>query len=74
MFRRMLDYMETHLDLSLAKEDLRKLGVNFITAGVVGLFITHIADLTNVFIKGAMWAIIIGMIAILLGLYRRNKS
>jgi hypothetical protein len=37
----LLARMEKLIDLKGLKEDLRKIGTNFVTAGVVGVFINH---------------------------------
>jgi hypothetical protein len=37
----MLKQIERYFDLKALKEDLRKVGVSLITAGVVGVFINH---------------------------------
>lgn len=52
-----LKQLEQHVDAGSLKEDLRKLGINLITAGVIGVFITHAAD--------ANFAIIISSISII---------
>lgn len=37
----MLEFIKKQLDRSALKEELRRIGVNFFTAGVVGVFIYH---------------------------------
>ncbi len=37
----LLERIKKHIDFSALKEESRKIGVNFITAGVVGVFIYH---------------------------------
>ncbi len=37
----LLQYIKDRLDTHLLKEDFRKMGVNFITAGIVGVFVNH---------------------------------
>jgi hypothetical protein len=56
------------------KEDFRKIGINFITAGVVGVFINHYVGLD---FSTMFWASLsitaLGMLSLTLGLLRRNK-
>lgn len=37
----LLKYIKRFIDSGAFKEDLRKIGINFITAGIVGIFINH---------------------------------
>ena len=37
----LLGRLERSIDLKALKKDFRKIGINFITAGVVGVFINH---------------------------------
>ncbi len=39
--KQMLEYIEKHISFSTLQEEFRKIGVNFITAGIVGVFIYH---------------------------------
>jgi hypothetical protein len=36
-----LERIEKHIDLEALKIEFRKIGTNFVTAGVVGVFINH---------------------------------
>lgn len=74
MFEWLVNYVETRISLRFLKEDLRKLGVNFITAGIVGVFVNHIAgfDLYNMQIT-ALAIASIGVICVMLGLRNRRK-
>lgn len=74
MFRRVLNYIETHVNFGLFREDSRKLGVNLLTAGIVGLFITNIGYLDHAKLLGAVWVLAIGLSLIIIGISRRNKS
>lgn len=65
--------IEKIFDIKNLKEDARKLGINLITAGTAGLFVTHIAGLTKMVILSSMWLIFIGLLTTLLGLYRRKS-
>lgn len=70
----MLLTLERSVDLKALKEDFRKIGINFITAGVVGVFV-------NRYVGIGFWTLsltsasltTIGIIALYLGL-RENKS
>ena len=39
----MLKRIEKHVSFPALKDELRKIGVNFITAGIVGVFVYHYA-------------------------------
>jgi len=70
----LLEHLERSVDLKALKKDFRKIGVNFITAGIVGIFINHYVgiDFSKMF-----WASLsittLGMFSLTLGLLRRNK-
>ena len=58
MFELFLWYLNKFIDFAKAKDALVKLGINFITAGLVGVFINHMAG----YDINTMWsaAILIG--------------
>lgn len=58
------------LNEKLLKEGLRKLGINFITASVVGGFISHVANMTPVDIALMISVGTIGLCLILFGIYK----
>lgn len=62
------------IDFYFFKEALRKLGINFITAGIIGVFINHIAgyDL-HVMQSAAIFISIAGIICLALGLKRGKQ-
>ncbi len=65
--------LERSVDLKALKEDFRKIGINFITAGVVGVFINHYVGMdfwTMSLTSASLTAI--GVIPLYLGL-RKNK-
>ena len=65
--------LEISVDLKALKEDFRKIGINFITAGVVGVFINHYVGMdfwTMSLTSASLTAI--GVIPLYLGL-RKNK-
>ncbi len=69
----LIKHIKYIFDTEHLREDLRKLGINFITAGTAGLFVTHIAGLTKIVILSSMWLIFIGLLTTLLGLYRKKS-
>ena len=54
----MLKHLKERLNFDALKDDARKLGVNLITAGIIGLFITHVAN-TPILVKLASFGVII---------------
>ena len=62
--------IEKIFDFKNLKEDARKLGINLITAGTAGLFVTHIAGLTQTVVLSSIWLVTIGLLTTLFGLYR----
>jgi len=68
-----IKHIEERLNLKFFKEDLRKLGVNLVTGGIIGLFITHIVGVTFLVLTASLWVIIIGVITTYLGLRKRKK-
>lgn len=71
MLRNILD---KYFDLRSLKEELKKVGVNFLTAGIVGVFINHIAGSVHSLMFSACWWIsAMGFICLLLGLFRRMR-
>lgn len=71
----LLERIEKRINLEALKEDFRKIGVNFITAGVVGVFINHYVGST---FSSMFWASLsvtsIGIMALYVGVLRRNKA
>jgi hypothetical protein len=65
----LLKRIESFFDLKSFKEDLRKLGINFITAGIVGVFINHYAGskLSTMF-WASLWVTCAGSIFLIIGL------
>jgi hypothetical protein len=68
----MLKKILENFDIPSFKEDFRKIGINFITAGTVGLFVTHIAALTFYIVATSFGIVFSGVVVLLLGLYRRK--
>lgn len=70
----MWKYIERYVDIGFLKEDVRKLGINFVTAGNVGLFITHIAGLTLLLVAASVWVIMSGIGLLVFGLYQKEEE
>lgn len=68
---KLLHYLDKLVDFGFFREALRKLGINFITAGVIGVFINHIAgyDL-NIMQSAAVFISLAGVICLALGLFK----
>lgn len=62
------------LDVEKFQEDLRKLGVNFITAGASALFVAHSAGLSPWLIITSSCVIMGGILSVFVGLLRRNNN
>lgn len=56
------------------KEDARKLGVNLITASIVGGFVTHLTDMSALAITFLVWVGFLGMIFWIFGLYKTEET
>jgi len=56
----LLKRIEKHINLEFLKEDFRKIGINLITAGPIGLFVTHIVNPTFVMWLGSAWVFVLG--------------
>lgn len=66
----LLRLIEEFIDLEGFKQELRRIGGTFITAGIVGIFLTHLISLAL-----AWWLTFIGSIMVLMGLFKkRGKS
>lgn len=64
-----------HFDFSLFREDARKIGVNFITTGIAGVFINHIVgNKTSSMLYASISIAGYGTIFLLIGLYRRKEQ
>ena len=69
----MLKHLKKRLNFEALKEDACKLGTNLVTAGLIGLFITYIADTSLLTKIGSIVMIIIGGLATGFGLYGQDK-
>lgn len=71
----MLKQLEKYFDLLAFKEESRRLGVNFITAGVVGVFVNHFAGTSfSIMFWTSLWICFIGTLCLLLGLKKRKTQ
>lgn len=70
----MLEWLERSINLEDLKDDFRKIGINFTTAGVVGVFINHPVGI-NLWAMSSTTASLttIGIISLYLGL-RKTKQ
>lgn len=68
-------YIKRHIDFFALKDEVKKIGVNFITAGVVGVFINHIVGSTfSAMFWTCGWVTFCGLVCLFLGASRREKS
>ena len=70
----LLKNFKEHIKLNELQEEFKKIGVNFITAGVVGVFINHYVGVN---LSDMLWASIsvtsIGIATLYFGLRKRKK-
>lgn len=72
---KLLRYLDHLIDFGFFREALRKIGINFITAGVIGVFINHIAGYNlNIMQSAAVFISLAGVICLTLGLLKRGKQ
>lgn len=71
----MLKQIEKYLNVKALQEECRKIGVNFVTAGIVGVFIDHYvgSDPSTMFWT-AVWITWVGAILLTLGLFKRGDD
>jgi len=63
-----------YFDWPRVQEYLAKLGLNLVTASLVGVFVTHTANISLTALLLLAWLGIIGGLCLLFGLYKpRNK-
>ena len=73
MIPKLIKWLKSDLNISLIKDDCRKLGVNFITAGVVGIFINHfVGDHLSTMVWAASSISIMGFSLTLFGVFKRG--
>lgn len=66
--------IEKHVNLETLKTDFRKIGVNFVTAGTAGLFITRVIYPSLAMNTGSTWMVILGAAVLYWGSRRRRTK
>lgn len=67
----LLKFLKKYFKLSLLKDELRKIGVNFITAGGVGVFINHfVGTKFSVMFWTSFCVTLTGVIILMLGMIK----
>lgn len=62
--------LEKWCNVESVREDLRKLGVNFITAGIVGVFINHfVGSKFSIMFLTSLWITAFGVICSFVGIF-----
>lgn len=70
----LIQHIKHIFDTEHLKEDLRKLGINFITAGIVGIFVNHlVGSVFSTMFWGSVIITPIGILSLFLGLFKRRK-
>jgi hypothetical protein len=68
-------FIESLFDFKAFQEDLRKIGVNFITTGIVGMFINHYAGLNfSTMFWASFWVAFLGLISLSCGLAKKRGN
>jgi hypothetical protein len=67
----MLKKLLRHIDFKSLQEDFRKIGVNFITTGIIGIFVNHfVGTKLSTMLYTFVLITISGTILLLMGLYK----
>jgi hypothetical protein len=67
----LLEHLEKRINLSFLREEFRKIGGNFITAGMVGIFINHYVGLKlSTMFWSAFWVSLSGAAFLTIGLIK----
>lgn len=67
----LIERIEKLINLEALQEDFRKIGVNFITAGIVGVFINHYVGTTlSIMFWSSAWVTCTGVFFSILGLLK----
>lgn len=70
----MLQYIEKFIDINALKEDFRRIGVNCITAGIVGIFINNYVGTEFSHMFWASLSIsLIGSVMVCIGILKRRE-
>lgn len=68
----MLKLLKEYFDIKIIQDEFRKIGVNFITAGFVGLFFTSTANLKFSLHFSVLVVIAVGIFILFCGTFRRK--
>lgn len=68
----MFEMLKIYFNFTVLKEDIRKLGVNFVSSGIIGLSIINFSKMSFSLILGSLWLVIIGCIMLLYGSSNRG--
>jgi len=71
----MLERIEKRINLPALQEEFRKMGGNFVTAGIVGVFVNHYvgSDFSTMFFA-ASWIASIGLVFLTIGLMKKRGN
>lgn len=69
----MLKFLQEYFDLLVFQDECRKIGVNIITAGFVGLFFSNTANLRFSLHFSVLVVIATGMLMLFSGIFRRKR-
>ncbi len=70
-FKKIANRVTWHIKISDLKDESRKLGINFMTAGIVGAFITNHLHLDDS--VPAIWLTLLGIVFVLGGAIRKKE-
>lgn len=71
----MIEQIKRHISFPVLKEEFRKIGVNFITGGIVGVFVYHYVGTDPLSMFWASTSItLIGSIALYFGVSNRGEK
>lgn len=68
----MLRLIKEYFDFKIIQDECRKIGVNFITAGFVGLFFTNASNLKFSLHFSVLTVIAMGLFILFCGVFRRK--
>lgn len=71
----LLKHIRKNFNMKELKEDFRSIGINFVTAGFVGIFINHYVGLQfSIMFWASVWITSCGGLFLSMVLLERNKS
>lgn len=71
---KMLELLDKKIKFDLLREDNRKLGINLITAGTIGVFITNITNEHIITLIGCAWVSFLGILLCYFGVRKRSHD